>query len=80
MFDDGLGFLLHHDLVQRPVQLLLHHPIVNVEEVILLVFGLELVFQALRRILKLLAEFLVRNPNLLGRSINELVLPLDLGM
>jgi hypothetical protein len=72
MFDDGLGFLLHRGLVQRPVQLLLHHPIVNVEEVILPVFGLELGFQALRRILKLLAEFLVRNLISLGARLMNL--------
>jgi hypothetical protein len=43
-------------------------------------FGLKLVFQALLRSLELLAEFLMRLPNLLRRSLNELVLSLDPGM
>jgi hypothetical protein len=80
MFDDRLGFLLHHGLVQRPVQLPLYHFIMDIEEVILPVFSLKLVFQALLRVLELLAEFLVRLPNLLRRSLNELVLLLDPGM
>jgi hypothetical protein len=58
----------------------LYYLIVDVEEVILPVFGLELIFQALYRSLKLLAEFLVRLPDLLRRSIDELILPLDPGM
>ena len=44
MFDNGLGFLLYYGLVQRPIQLPLYYLIMNVEEVILPVFGLELVF------------------------------------
>ena len=52
----------------------------DIEEVILPVFGLELIFQALRHSLELLAEFLVCLPDLLRRSIDELVLPLDPGI
>jgi len=80
MLDNRPSFLLHHGLVQRPVQLSLHHLILDVEEVILPVFGLELVFEALHCSLELLAEFLVRLPDLLGRSIDELVLLFDPGM
>lgn len=62
------------------VQLPLYYLIVDVEEIILPVLGLELVFQAFHRSLKLLAEFLMRLPNLLGRSINEFILLLHLGI
>jgi hypothetical protein len=44
MFDDRLSFLLHYGCVQRPVQLPLYHLIVDVEEVILPMFSLELIF------------------------------------
>jgi hypothetical protein len=80
MLDNKLDFFLDYGLVRRPVQLPLYHLIVNVEEVILPVFSLELVFQALRRSLKLLAKFFMCLPDLLGRSIDKLVLLLDLGM
>ncbi len=80
MLDDRLGFFLDHGLVQRPVQLPLYYFIVDVEEVTLPVLGLELVFQALRRSLELLAEFLVGLPDLLRRSIYKLILLLGPGM
>jgi hypothetical protein len=58
----------------------LYHLIVDVEEVILSVFSLKLVFKALCCSLKLLAKFLMRLSNLLRRSLDELVVPLDLGI
>jgi hypothetical protein len=80
MFDNRLDFLLYYSLVQRPVQLPLYHFIIDIEEVILSVFRLELVFQALLRILKLLAEFLMCLSDLFRRSIDELIFPLDPGI
>ena len=67
--------LLHHGLVQLP----LYHFIINTK-VILPVCVFDLLFQAFLRIRKFLAEVLVLFPNLLRGLLNELVLPLDLGI
>lgn len=58
----------------------LYYFIINIKKVILFVFGLKLVFQAFLRILNLLAEFLIRLSDLFRRSVNKLILLLDLGI
>ena len=52
----------------------------NLKEVIFPVYVFHLVLQALLYILELLAEVLVFIPNLLRSLLNELILPLDLGI
>jgi hypothetical protein len=54
--------------------------IINIKEVIFLVFGLELVFKALCYSLKLLAEFLIHLFNLFRRLLNKLILLLNPGI
>jgi hypothetical protein len=49
----------------------------DIKEVILPVFGLELVFQALYYSLELLAEFLICLPDLLRYLLNKLILLLN---
>ncbi len=58
----------------------LYYLIINIEEVIVPILGLELIFKALYYSLELLAEFLVRLPNLLRHSINKLILLLNPGI
>jgi len=77
---DLLDLLLYNCLIQLPVQLPLHHFIMNLKEVIFLIYVFHLVLQALLRILELLAEVLVFIPNLLQSPLDELILLLDLGI
>ena len=77
---DLLYLLLYNCLIQLPVQLPLYYFIINLKEVIFLIYVFHLVLQALLRILELLAEVLVFIPNLLQSPLDELILLLDLGI
>jgi len=61
-----------------PLQLPLHHLIVNLKEVILPVYVFDLGSQALLRVRELLAKAVELFPLLLRGPLDELVLPLDL--
>jgi len=74
-----LSILFDRSLIQVPLQLPLHHFIMNLKEVILPVYLFDLGSQAFLRIRELLAKVFVLFSLPLRRPLNELVVLLDLG-
>lgn len=72
--------LLTCTLVHVPLQLRLHHLIIDLEEVILLEGVFNLSLQALLHVCKLLVKVIKLFPLLLQYPLNKLMLLLDLGI